>query len=372
MKINNILHISLIACFLLPFNSCENSQEFVKGGDSVAFYGGTQASIEETKAEYGGDTSRYAVGEKVYEKIFWSQGDIMRITCEQAQDSTWADYVVSQVQSDKTKATIVLNSATSPVGLRWNDNASLVHDFYSAYPSPTMGGVCTKQEYCKIVADLPQSQNTLANALKAEGTGYVLYPDMKWMLMYAYDSYSRTGFPVDGSVFLRYYPVTTAIRFEITNSVDKDLVIKELQLISADTQICGAFRVDNMAVKASDGFPAVVSGLSSVGDEHKVVKLAFSPSVTILKDETFTFTFFFTPVSDVQDLKFRIVRGAPDDGATLTTRLGKTDGTYLFFPRCKKSFVKGIMVPEGVQWVIDYEPQLTKWIDDGEQTITLK
>lgn len=380
MRMINKKYLAILASAgLLAVISCEKTEVTVKGGDEILFSAETEGCENvDTKATYGGDASRYTKDTKTYEPIYWENGDLIRITCAQAAEVQSADYVISKVYSDKKQADISLYSPGGTAkGLRWQDNdESIVYKFFSAYPSPEKSGVCKSINGYYIQGILPQNgnQNTLSGALKNDGNdNYTLTPDLKWQLMIANSSYTHSTFPEDGTAFLKFTPLTTAIQFTITNSVDKDLEIKELDLISTGNRISGRFDITNFTDLDTDGFPKMTLKEDAyTGDTVKLVLSSLSSPVTIKKNKTFTFTFFLVPVvKEISDLKFRIVRGGADDGATMTTRIGYTDGTYCKFPRCKKSFVKGIMTPEGVQWTIDYAPELTDWIDGGENPITL-
>jgi len=385
MRMINKKYLAILASAgLLAVISCEKTEVTVKGGDEILFSAETEGCENvDTKATYSG--VNYSGSGKTYEKIYWSVGDVIKIYCKNGSTQEieasgvtsdpakyQADYRVSEVNSDNTKAKIVLNSSTTPIGLRWNDDETVTHNFYAVYPSfqaadkqitrAYNNGINGKSIYC----NLAWYQNTLSGALTNDGNGnYTLAPDMKWMLMHGHASYTRSNFPADGNVFISFQPLTTAIQFTITNSVAANLVIKKLSLISG-SQICGTFNIDDVT-NTDGGFPVATH---TTGVVHNDVHLEFeSPYVTIAKDKKFTFTFFLSPVAEVNDLKFRITRS---DGSVMTTRIGYTDGTYCTFPRCKKSFVKGIMTPEGVQWTIDYAPTMTKWEGDGGETLTLK
>jgi len=369
----------LIGAFLLSgcsfvAASCNGTFDIVKGGEEVVFTG-YAAGEEASKASYAGGS--YTEGGKTYEAINWAEGDIVRIYCKDGAtteimvagttavpDKYVADYRVNEVESAGITSKIVLNAATTPIGIRWNEDASVVHDFFAVYPSPSCPyHIATKIDGKSISCNLLSEQNTLSGALSSSDGNYTLAPDMRWMLMYGYaKGFTRSTFPASGQVFIKFHPLTTAIQFTITNSVASNLVIKELDLISAGSQIFGKFNVPDVETASADGFPAASFEDASVANNTVSLQFA-SPYVTIAQGKTFTFTFFLAPVSDVNDLKFRIIRA---DGTTMTTRLGYTDGTGVSFPRCKKSFVKGIMVPEGVQWTIDYEPVLTDWISGGD------
>jgi len=376
MSGNRIETALLIVGCLCGAISCNGTWDIVPAGQEVKFSGYSEG-VESTKASYAGDS--YTEEGKNYESIHWTSDDIVRIYCKNGAtteievagttgipDKYVADYRVNEVASDGTTSKIRLNAETTPIGIRWNEDENVVHDFYAVYPSPSCTYHITSSINGKAIScNLASEQNTLSGAVSGTGGNYTLAPDMRWMLMYGYSKgYKRSTFPSGSQVFIKFKPLTTAIQFTITNSVSSSLIIRELDLISNGTQIFGKFNVPDVETLSADGYPAATfeTGYS----DNRTVSLQFaSPYVTIAKDKTFTFTFFLAPVSDLDDLKFRIVRS---DGTTMTTRLGYTDGTGVKFPRCKKSYVTGIMVPEGVQWTIDYEPVLTDWVSGGDDT----
>jgi len=371
MNYLNSTIITVAAC-LLAVVSCQKTNSISRNDKDILFSAGAEGveNSLETKASYAGYVEE--ISGKKYEPIFWTEGDVISIYCEQVSEpaNKFADYRISEVSStDKTIANIQLNSNSTSIGLRWGDETQ-GHDFFGVFPGTNVGGICNYISGKTISGSLARSQNTLSGALSGSvSEGYTLAPDMKWMLMHGHaEGLTRDDFPETGKVFIKFQPLTSAIQFTITNSVSNNLVISQLDLISNSTQISGKYIISDVK-NTADGFPVVTTGEESITDDQKKVTLDFSSApVTIAKDKTFTFTFFLLPISDVQDLKFRITRS---DGSTMTTRLGYTDGTGIKFYRCKKSFVTGIMVPEGVQWIIDYKPVLIPWNEGSDTPVTL-
>lgn len=357
MKKSNFAIFGLALTVLTALSGCDRIQT-VRGGDEINFSGRASGSGLPTRATYAGD-SYTDTDSKKKEHIFWAEGDAVRIYCEQASHPNYADpsvlhaadYKVKVVHSDdKSLADIELDVDKNINGLHWNDNVETVHKFYGVYPSPheDVGGICTGLDGAKVTGSLPQSQNTLSGALTSDDDCYTLDPDLKWQLMTATPaSYLESTFPASGTAFLTFNPLTTAIRFTLENENTEDITIKELSLVSNGTQISGDFTINNVETTLEDGFPDVTG--STLTTDSKTVRLVLTDPVTLAPGKTFTFTFFLAPVSDVEDLYFHLSLG--DDSAP-KLRLGYTDGSYLLFPRCRKSSVELGYTPSGTLVVL--------------------
>lgn len=330
--------LTVVAAVL--FSACNKDSLFiisVKDGDDVAFSAGTSGvRVRGTRTAYAGFEN---ISDNK-EPIYWQEGDLVRICCDQVSEPTskYADYKVTEVnEEDNSEADIELGD-NNAIGLRWNADATKAHTFYAAYPSPYSEGICTEISGKALTANLPSSQNTLADALSGNGGRDTLYPDMKWQLMTAGPtSYKQSEFPATGTVFLTFKAMTTAIQFTIINSMADDLVIKKAVLQSAGNQISGAFSINDIGDLASDNYPKVTgSGSSPLTAIEKTDTLSMESPITLAQNDSLTFTFFLAPVSSVDDLTLRLLRG---DDAWASLRLGYTSGKGLNFQRCKKSFV---------------------------------
>lgn len=353
----NISRLLLVLSCVAVLSGCDKRFVPVSGGDEIRFSGRAQGSGSyATRAFYAGDRYNDTEDEnKTKEHIYWEVGDVVRVFCAQATHPNYADatvlhaadYKVVEVQSDPSKAYIELDVDRNINGLHWSDDTSEEHVFYGVYPSPAVSGICTQisgDDGEKLTGTLPKSQNTLTGALASDDDDYVLAPDLKWQLMTAGPvSHTPANFPATDEVFLTFKPLTTAIQFTLRNDNTDAITIQSLSLLSAGTQISGDFTISDVQTASGDGFPVVAgSGSSSPTDDEKSVLLELaSPYVSLAAGATITFTFFLAPVSDIKDLTFQITM---DDG-TKSLRLGYTDGTFLSFPRCKKSFVNLAYTP---------------------------
>lgn len=367
MKTNYFFYKLLVVavCVIATSSSCGRVTEFVQGGDEVRFAGVAGESSSETRAVYeSGEFSDKA-------PVYWEDGDVVTICCDESDDSQpenvkQADYIVSEVnENDKSKAVIVLDSEKNPIGLRWNQDPETSHYFYAYYPAEQLDGVCKSIDLKSVECEMPYEQNTLDNSwTQTEDGNCFINPDLKWMLMCsATDGYTRESFPVDGAVALDFKPLCTAIQFTVENQAAEEIELYSLTLKSKSNQICGNFKIEDLTQKAGDGYPVVNGDADSEGSEVSI-NLGYD-SISIQRGKTFTFTFFLAPVSDLDDLSL-IVEFYGDAYLNLSTFLGYTDETGLEFPRCRKSYVKGIVLPDRAQYTIDYSHTVGNWLSGGK------
>lgn len=376
--------VLLSAVTLLSLGSCEKKATYhFRGGDEVRFTIGSNSA--ETKAAYSGQTN--AAGD--IERIDWQEGDTIRIYCEAVSEPSekYTDYVVTEVEESTDEISTATIQGTGKVGLRWNETPEVEHTFYAVYPSPDASGVAESIEKNVVTANLPAVQG---GKLK----GNVVEPDMKNMLMTAKSKLYTTSvdIPEGEDVFLSFTPLTTAIEFTVTNGTAADMSLKSVELSSASKALNGAFTVDmdvtgiaagsttkpadeSLTVTYKHSYPAASADATAdaSADARRVsIDLASASgdasAVEVAPNGTLTFTFFVIPTSDLEDLTFKFVKS---DDSSLSMRLGYTDGSGLFFPKHAKSKVKGLVLPDKVQWTIEYTGSvITTWDTSGESSPT--
>ena len=382
MKTHNLtINILASALALAAFCSCQDKMQgigFTKG-EAVKFSVGTDAA--ETKAAYSG------VSNAGKERIDWQAGDLIRIYCGAVSEPATknADYVVTEIVGSANEISKAKIGHTSPgeLGLRWGTGS---HTFYAVFPSPAAGEsseIITQSITGKDVnANLPAIQK-VASLTGSGTTNCVAVPDLKNMLMTAKSKTYTESSGITDAVFLGFTPLTTAVQFTITNQTKSSLTIKSVSLTSATGALNGAFSVnlDNMIRPAAidmDGdddttgehditysrdYPACTY-TGEINDATRTVTINFSTPVTLTYDADpeksgkLTFTFFLQPCQKFDDLTFKLVKQG--DG-WMSMKLGYTDGSGIVFPRHKKTFVTGLLVPEGAQWTVKYSPDIEPW-----------
>lgn len=328
------------AALLIPFMvSCEKNQEF--SGTPVSF-NISSISAPETKADYSGVITDNK------ERVDWTSGDLIRIYSA-TSGPTSADYKIGTV----TASGAVSSAAISPDGaaeIEWSKGENV---FYGVFPSPKVKTADVMGEGT-VKGNIPSVQTPLS---LNESTPYVAKPNMTNCYMVARTVKTYT----EGSdeVSLDFTPITTAIQFEITNNFSNDgvLKIKSISLISENRNISGTFTAT--LTGWASGYPACAAPATDDGGETVTVDFSSTAlcSTGLAKGEKLTFTVFLRPTSNADDLTFKITKS---DDSWISTKL-MTSGSYIDFPCHKKSYVTGLLIPEGAQWTVKYDPDVASW-----------
>ncbi|MDO5443114.1 MAG: hypothetical protein Q4G10_05535 [Bacteroidia bacterium] len=382
-KTKSYISAGILAAVALSLVSCEKIVERYRSGEEIKF--AVASGSVDTKASYSGAVSG------IKERIDWQNGDLMRIYCAEAStpDDHYSDYSVSSVETPSSGSAVstahIVSSGES--GLRWGEDG-VDHHFYAVFPSPSAGGATQSISANTVTASIPASQGYVGTISQTDGN-YIAAPDLKNMVMTAKATYTTETFPDDDEVFLSFTPLTTAIQFVIKNDTGGDLKLTAVQLISGDGKtssepvISGAFSVNLNQTGVASGtevkpftgndytitygqdYPLCTSTAATSTDQAADRTLTISVGteaapLTLAAGKTFTFTFFLNPVSDFNDLTFKLIKTG---GNWQSTRLGYTDGDGVFFPRHKKSTVAGLLIPEGAVWHVGFYPEVINWLE---------
>ena len=355
-----------------------------KTGDEVVFSAADGGSAIGTKAAYAGET------------INWEQGDLFRIYCADCSEPTttsygnadhWADYKAQGRNESNTGVTI--STLTGTVGLRWGD-VSTVHNFYGIYPSPKMNTdeAKTTLNGAVLTGTIRQNQEVKGVAsteLEKGKTLTTVLPDMTDMYMAGKTSVNPSTGLTDNNVLIRYTPLTTAIEFTITKDTDQAEDVQWVAIESASHKLHGVFTA-NLAEEWSKPdstytktYPKCTYEDSKTEGGKRLTIYFTDMGMKISKTEALRFTFLLLPVSGaanvVDDLTFLISKRKSGTGSysVLKTELKRTDkateeANKVPFPTHKKSYIRGLMVPDRVQWTITFEPTVNPWgeNDGGE------
>lgn len=344
--------------------SCSDSaKESIQTGQEINFIAGS-ASSADSKTIYSGVRS----GEG--ERIDWQYTDIIRIYCEQASDPPLkrADYAIDAgsitTLGSVSEAKI---QHTRRIGLHWGD-LDKDHEFYAVCPSPeTDDGLGDVLGNGSLKGHIPAVQ-TPVSVSAGSGSGaptYVAAPDMSSMYLVARTTIEAGIREIEG-VFLRFTPITTAIEFTITNGADngEDLPVSSVTVSRDGGKLSGIFTSD--LASWNGGYPTCTPAGSNTGS----VSCSFDTPVTLEKGESLRFTMFFVPGSDLSGLTFKLDRS---DGSWVSTKLEKADGTAITFPSYKKSYISGIMIPQGASWILGTEQWVTSWqVGTAGESVELK
>ncbi len=382
MKKTLIFITALALTALTLVTSCQKEQGLFRftAGTPVSF-GVTTSGSALTRTSYSDVESNNK------ERIDWEVNDRIRIYCEAVSEPSckYADYRVleNSVRTDGNESSYakIIQSSFDDMGLRWGDGTA-EHVFYSVYPSPMTSGKNSdefpgKNIKTTVKLHVPAEQSPVSvDAAKNDGDkpDFTAVPDLTSEYMVARRTIDAGTQEIDGNtVFLSFKPIVTAIEFTIENGFAEggELKISSISLTSKEHSIAGAFTVKMDDLE--DG--GTKYPLCTSVEDDKTVTIPFSEPVTLARGDDLSkpgqslkLTFFLKPsyntvgetskAIDIDDLTFRITKS---DGSWIQTRLGYTDGSGVVFPCHKKTFVEGLLVPEGAQWTVKYGPTVEPW-----------
>ena len=350
----------------------------VSCGDKIDDYSGTDvnadvnfdimtSSLAETKTVYSGDRTEYA------ERIDWESGDVVQIFSATSVPHN-ADYKAGDVTASSYQSNTEITPVNSNRIKWWGEDEEFVNVFYAVYPSPSVKSG-DSFDNGKLKGKIPADQTPRKiDTTKADTPrAYVAVADLKNEYMLA-----RTATKYVPSVELHFIPMTTAIEFTVTNSSTDGsaLLLKSVSVESKDHNISGTFTADLTGWSGSKDlsgrvYPACVAPSSD--DGGKKVSIYFSGTDIcaegkgLAKGETLTFTLFLRPTTYADDLTFTVERAG---GSKLSTKLVDKDGAFINFPCYKKSYVKGILVPEGEKFKGFFLVSVETWGNGGKKKIT--
>lgn len=352
-------------------------------GDNIQFGARTQSSAL-TRAAYSGVTT--TIDYKVYERIDWESGDKVRVLSDQTVNKagTATPYYDYTVQADGTAdgrysyTTIDNDNSATELAKTLHWGSSSAHTFYSVYPASGVTTTTSTSPCGTFTGYISEDQTPASGYISKDGSGnYTLIPNLaQYMMMTAKHAgvtpsdYEKL--PYDkSSLFLDFYPVTTAIQFTITNSMVADFDVKSIELESANYNLSGYFTVDLSDSSIDNGDPSGhTAAATGTPAATKTVSMTFSTggTVKIANGKSLTFTFFINPgqgTSNVNDLVFRITN---QDGKIRSAKLADSSGDITFKTH-HKTIISGMFLPEDIKWSLLYNPQIDPWTKDPSTII---
>ena len=376
----------------LSVTGCRKQGVPASKGDGVLFSASVSGSESGTKTAYDGTSPN---------QINWLSDDLIRIWSAECSEPTtesygnadhWADYTVTP-ESTPNQAKIAVKSGT--VGLRWGEE-SATHYFYAVYPSPGTTGKSSDSgnfgesgtpKPFTFTGHIPATQTISGDLTSTQTTESgktitttIAAPDMK--NLYMVSKAKATPESDSPEVFLQFTPLSTAIQFTIQNDMTAGNMKVDYVKIMSDPKtgtaknLSGAFSTTLSNPWAIPSVSATVPGMnytyshdypvctepSDKSGQTSAVSIDFKNTTActtgIARGDRLQFTFFLLPTQSVDDLSFVIKRA---DGVILKTRLEMADGAKIPFPVHKKTYVKGILVPDGAVWTISFDPTVTPW-----------
>lgn len=238
------------ACLALTLAGCSDevgitADRLPVSGDEIAF-GATAGQFTEPAKR-----TIYGVpdGENLYNfsrlEIDWvADKDQVRVFCDQPSEQRWGDYTV--VGSEADGYYLQKNDENKP-GVRWGDNLTTPHKFYSFYPLTTSNGASISglQENSTVRATIPTAQ--IAGTYHAESdqhtgrTWHIIDPDMSYAMMVGTGTWTPN---TEKNVALTYKPIVTVLDVYVTGNTMTAYKVMGVGVRSDNQPIVGTFDYD--------------------------------------------------------------------------------------------------------------------------------
>ena len=353
-----------LAVITLAAASCTDFLEIHK--KEIRFSAGTQQAPG-TKTSYSGTLVDGR------ERVDWTAGDVMTIYCEESPTpgtSHQCDYkIVGTPSSSGYYSVGSVARRVGDEGLRWADDENLVHHFYAVSPANYTNHSVSVRYYvdtqrAEYIGAVPATQ--APKSVSGSNGNYTAAPDMLNLIMVAQVAQAKNE---SETVTLDFKPVVTTVDFTIMNGYadQSAMTLSSIRLSSSSSDLTGGFSAFYDDTESTD--------YTGTG---RTVEIPFSSPASLAYGKTLKFTVFLlgdesTTAADIDNLSIELVTNST---TSLQADLKTTQGN-ITFPRSKKSYVTGLIVPGACAWTISAEPDaVTAWgesssnIDLGPQTTT--
>lgn len=245
------------ACLALTLAGCSDevgitADQLPVSGDEITFGAAAGQFTEPTKRTVYGfvDGEDYSNYKKL--AIKWVAGkDQVRVYCPNQSEQHWADYTVMAGTSGTASDFYLQRTNENAQGVRWGDDLTQEHKFYSFYPLKTSNGASISglQDNSTVRATIPTAQIAgEVTSNKDQGTQrtwYVVEPDMSYAMMVGTGTWTPDQ---DKNVTLNYKPIVTVLDIYVNGPADDgsevNYTITGVGVRSASQPIVGTFDYD--------------------------------------------------------------------------------------------------------------------------------
>jgi len=366
MKASRLI-LAVIVTSTLAFTGCQRLEELFNR-DEVRFSSRTSGcGLALTRAEYSGST--YTENDKTFYNIVWEVGDGISIGSEEASEKKSLKYTVATVSQDGKISKATLTKDTD-IGIRWGADGK--YTFYAVYPSTELFNVSGT-----VNLKFPTAQ-VQGDGSVWDGDTYVVKPNPDYMFMTStavvdYKASAITSPLVD--LDFKFFPTV----MDFTLSGENDMTIKKIGLESSSQYLSGMVNLNlNDLI---DGFP---SGTITDPDMSKSVSISTVDDngnpIVIEKGKKIRVCLFLSAyyeskanktIPDVTNLKFKVTFVTGDEEHTLTTDLKmreneSSDYEFLSFKPHLRHIIKGLILPDTIEWSVEGNVVVTPWNETGE------
>lgn len=285
---NELFKITFLATILMAgtFVSCkENELDPDKGqhsGKEISF----SISETSTKTAYDPDDNL---------QINWSEGDAVRIFCNEAEDVKQADYTVAQISKNTCKL-----AKNEKNGLAWGGDTDM-HNFYAVYPADD-SRVSVDASTGIATFTVNHNQFCTVQGNGAVNNHYSTTPDMKEAYMVA--NLSTTPVP---DVALNFKPIMTTLEVTVqgASANGRTVTLSGISVINKKATYPGVhdgkFKYDIAKKSMSESAES-----ATVETYHVGIKNGSDTWVDLQGGQSITLTVFLPPVAIDNDNQITI------------------------------------------------------------------
>lgn len=238
------------ACLALTLAGCSDevgitADRLPVSGDEIAFGATAGQFTEPAKRTIYGVPDGENLSNFSRLEIDWvASKDQVRVFCDQPSEQRWGDYTV--VGSEADGYYLKKNDENKP-GVRWGNDLTTLHTFYSFYPLTTSNGASISglQSDTKVRATIPTAQ--IAGTYHAETdqhsnrTWHIIDPDMSYAMMVGTGTWAPN---TDKNVALTYKPIVTVLDVYVTGNTQTAYKVMGVGVRSDNQPIVGTFDYD--------------------------------------------------------------------------------------------------------------------------------
>lgn len=287
------------ACLALTLAGCSDevgitADRLPVSGDEIAFGATAGQFTEPAKRTIYGVPDGENLSNFSRLEIDWVAGeDQVRVFCDQPSEQRWGDYTV--VGSEADGYYLRKNDENKP-GVRWGDNLTTPHTFYSFYPLTTSNdaSISGLQSDTKVRATIPTAQ--IAGTYHAETdqhsnrTWHIIDPDMSYAMMVGKGTWTPDQ---DKNVALTYKPIVTVLDVYVTGNTQTAYKVMGVGVRSDKQPIVGTFDYD----AATDQCTYVTPESGSQDDKWAYIETVDDDGspINIAADQSMNVKFFLLP-----------------------------------------------------------------------------
>lgn len=289
--------------------------------------------------------------------IKWVSGtDQVRVYCPNTSEQQWADYTV---MSDETDGHYLQRSDVNAQGVRWGDDLTQEHTFYSFYPLKTSNKDAADapieglKNGTTVTATIPTAQLagkvTSSSDQQTGRTWHVVAPDMSYAMMVGKGTWTPGQ---DKNIKIDYTPIVTVLDIYVNGPAndagqDVDYTVTGVGVRSADQPIVGTFDYDVKTDECTYRSPE--SG--SQDDNWAYVEVAGDDGngLSLAPGDGMNVKFFLLP-QDIEPEELTVYVFL-SNGSVLRQPLGQGDGSALAKGEIVKVLTPRIKPAETSNWM---------------------